>query len=106
MKKTFTRILFFTLLACATPVYAETSISAEPMESAVVSEVSIKVSDCTLYVENAAGEVLRVYSITGQQVMVVRITSDSQQIELNGLSRGCYIIKVGKTVRKIALPNE
>ena len=54
----------------------------------------------TVCVTGAQGSDLIVVSLTGRQLMKVRIESAAQHIELN-IPRGCYILKVGKVVRKI-----
>lgn len=74
------------------------------MEFAAVEQigtsVTISVSGQTVLVAGAQGETLEVVSLTGRQVMTVKIESPSQRVELN-VPRGCYILKVGKVVRKI-----
>lgn len=66
----------------------------------VDSPVSISVSGQTVLVSGAQGETLEVVSLTGRQLMTVKIESPAQRVELN-VPRGCYILKVGKVVRKI-----
>ncbi len=66
-------------------------------------EVSIDYSGRTIHVENAQGEVLRVYDVTGVSVMTIKIQSSSQKVELGNLPKGCYIVKVGNVVRKISV---
>lgn len=74
------------------------------MEFAAVEQigtsVTISVSGQTILVAGAQGETLEVVSLTGRQVMTVKIESPAQRVELN-VPRGCYILKVGKVVRKI-----
>ena len=74
------------------------------MEFAAVEQigtsVTISVSGQTVFVAGAQGETLEVVSLTGRQVMTVKIESPAQRVELN-VPRGCYILKVGKVVRKI-----
>ena len=74
------------------------------MEFAAVEQVdspaSISVSGQTVLVSGAQGETLEVVSLTGRQLMTVKIESPAQRVELN-VPRGCYILKVGKVVRKI-----
>jgi len=74
------------------------------MEFAAVEQigtsVTISVSGQTVLVAGAQGETLEVVSLTGRQVMTVKIDSPAQRVELN-VPRGCYILKVGKVVRKI-----
>lgn len=88
------------LLAATIP----TTTSASEMEFAAVeqvdSPVSISVSGQTVLVSGAQGETLEVVSLTGRQLMTVKIESPAQRVELN-VPRGCYILKVGKVVRKI-----
>ena len=64
------------------------------------SQVGISVSGQTAYVTGAQGETLEVVSLTGRLVMSVKIDSPNQRVELN-IPKGCYILKVGKVVRKI-----
>lgn len=64
------------------------------------TSVTISVSGQTVLVAGAQGETLEVVSLTGRQVMTVKIESPAQRVELN-VPRGCYILKVGKVVRKI-----
>lgn len=54
----------------------------------------------TVCVTGAQGQELVVVSLTGRQLLKVKIESASQRVELN-IPKGCYILKVGKVVRKI-----
>ena len=65
-------------------------------------EITITVEQSTLLVNNAAGLTLEVVSLTGKQVAVVKIESPAQRVELS-VPKGCYIVKVGKIVRKVAI---
>lgn len=65
-------------------------------------EITITVSQSSIIVNNAAGLTLEVVSLTGKQVAKVRIDSPAQRVELN-IPKGCYIVKVGKVVRKISI---
>ena len=53
-------------------------------------------------VTGAQGKVLQVVSLTGRLLATYRISSPSQRVELN-LSKGCYILKVDKVVRKVSI---
>lgn len=55
-----------------------------------------------LHVTGAAGLDLKVYNVTGVLVKSLRVDSDDKRYDLN-LPKGCYIVKVGKTVRKISI---
>ena len=65
-------------------------------------EVSIVVEGNTVTVNGAEGLVLEVISLTGRKVAQYDINSPSQRIELN-LTKGCYVFKIGKFVRKVAI---
>lgn len=70
--------------------------------TADANDVTIIVKGTTLRVCGAKDKVLEVITLTGATVQVVRIESNDQRVELN-LQRGCYILKVGKVVRKISI---
>ncbi|MBO6187076.1 MAG: T9SS type A sorting domain-containing protein [Prevotella sp.] len=72
------------------------------MEQAMDEEVSITVSGQWVTISGAQGQTLEVVSLTGRSVMTVKIESPAQRIELN-VPKGCYILKVGKMVRKVAI---
>ncbi len=65
-------------------------------------KISISVNQSTLYVNGASGLVLEVVSLTGRPVASIKIESPSQRVELN-LPKGCYILKIGKVVRKVSI---
>lgn len=69
---------------------------------AELNSVTLTVRDSKVHVANAEGKNLEIYNITGVRVSLIRIDSNDKQINLN-LSRGCYILKVGKVVRKITI---
>ncbi len=50
-------------------------------------------------VQDAEGQRLEVYNVLGVKVASYRVDSSDKTITL-GLQRGCYILKVGKVVRK------
>ncbi len=79
--------------------------SAESMIEIIDSEiqnVSISVNESTLHITGANGQVLHVYNVAGVRVMSVKVEGLDKRIELN-LPKGCYIVKVGKVVRKISI---
>lgn len=70
--------------------------------SLTVMAVEISYSHGTLFVTDGVGEKVEVISLTGNKVMEVQIESPAQKIELN-IPKGCYIVKVGKVVRKVSV---
>ena len=99
-----TRQLFISIFAGLLTVTIPLAAWADKMDFAaaeqVDSQVSISVSGQTAYITGAQGETLEVVSLTGRLVMSAKIDSPNQRVELN-IPKGCYILKVGKVVRKI-----
>lgn len=56
----------------------------------------------SIRVQNALGETMEIYNITGVKIASHKIDTPDKTIN-PGLSRGCYIVKIGKTVRKISI---
>ena len=93
-------ILPLFLLLCV-PVNTQAAKAVEIIE-ADFQDITITLKDNVLHVAGASGEMLYVYNLTGVRVMSVRIEGADRQYELN-LPKGCYIVKVGKVVRKISI---
>ena len=67
-----------------------------------IPQVTIIVSGTRVHVANAAGQTLEVYDVAGVRVASLRIDSDDKTCNLN-LTKGCYILKVDKVVRKVSI---
>ena len=68
----------------------------------VQSSIAISFNESTLHITGATGMTLQIYNITGVSIGQVKIDSADKHIELN-LQKGCYILKIGKFVRKISI---
>ncbi len=100
------------IFSCIALTAASLTVQASPMvmemEMGVAEQieqernVSISVEANAVQVTGANGLVLEVISLTGRQVATFRIDSPAQKIELN-IPKGCYILKVGKVVRKVTV---
>ena len=90
------------LMFCA-PVFVQAA-DAEmiPVEQTIEDDISISVNGQTVVVSGAQGKSLEVVSLTGRRVMTVKIESPAQSVELN-IPKGCYILKIGKVVRKVSV---
>jgi len=84
----------------AMPAAASASEMAFAATEQVEDAVDVSVDKQTVSVTGAQGQTLEVVSLTGRLVMSVKIDSPAQRVELN-VPKGCYILKVGKVVRKI-----
>lgn len=102
MTKRILKYAFALTLSLAVPVLTIASEMAAPEMAVEQTEPVISVQQSSVTVTGAVGETLEVVSLTGKSLMTVRIESPSQRIELNVL-KGCYILKVGKVVRKVTI---
>ena len=89
------------LFLLAAPVLA-TGMLMDQASSAQFDEPSIAVEGHFVTVSGAQGKTLQVVSLTGRLVAEYEIDAPVQRLELN-LSKGCYILKVGKVVRKVSI---
>ncbi|WP_162164199.1 T9SS type A sorting domain-containing protein [Xylanibacter brevis] len=64
---------------------------------------TIVVEGKTVTILGANGMTMEIVSLTGRPVTKLKIENSSQRIQLNNLQKGCYIIKVGKVVRKVTV---
>lgn len=53
------------------------------------------------YVTGSAGQVLSVYNLSGSAVLNQPIGSDSESVDLTGLQKGVYLLKLGSKTIKI-----
>ena len=75
---------------------------APGIEQVLDDDTNILVSGQSVLVTGGQGQTLEVVSLTGRRVMAVKIETPSQKVELN-IPKGCYILKIGKIVRKVSI---
>lgn len=98
------RLLMITLAAAlvfGVPVSIMASPSIEIIEQEIV-QPTVVLQGNTLHVNNANGQMLYIYNVAGVRVMSVKVEGAERSFELS-LPKGCYIVKVGKVVRKISV---
>lgn len=90
-------------LTLAAPVAADASEQEWNAQEQIDERgIGITLNHSTLDITGANGMTLEVVSLTGKPVMTVKIESPAQRVELN-VPKGCYILKIGKVVRKVAV---
>jgi len=89
------------VLFIATPTNSYASTAIEIVD-ADFQGVAISVSGSTLHVTGANGQMLSIFNVAGVCVQSFKIEGSDKHYDLN-LKRGCYIIKVGKVVRKVSI---
>lgn len=98
-------IISIALAALAIFGSANTAEAAPLMELIEVEQQSAQISltdNNVLHIIGGAGQVLEIYNVAGVKLSTTKIDSQEKRVDLN-LTKGCYIVKVGKTVRKISL---
>lgn len=101
MIKNILYIVFPMALAFGIPQSVSANSAIEIIDNDFVG-VTISVSESTLRVTGATGLMLSIYNVAGVHVQSFRIEGADKRYELN-LPKGCYIVKVGKVVRKISI---
>ena len=94
-------IAFASLLAFGVPTVSFANVAIEIIEQEF-QNVTISVNQSVVRVSGANGQVMHVYNVAGVRLMPIRIEGNDKSFELN-LPKGCYIVKIGKTVRKISI---
>ena len=64
--------------------------------------VTISVQESVLRITGASGQTVQIYNVAGVMVKSFKVDGNDRRFELN-LNKGCYIVKVGKIVRKISI---
>ena len=90
------------LMIPASMLRASEIVSFAVEQQSIEEEITISINGQKVTVSGAQGETLEVISLTGRKVMAVKIESPVQRIEIN-VPKGCYILKIGKVVRKVSL---
>lgn len=104
MIKRLLAISFFTsamLMAFPITTYA-TDMQMTAIEQSLDEDISIGVDGQSVSISGAQGQILEVVSLTGRRILSIKIESPAQRVELN-IPKGCYILKIGKVVRKVSI---
>jgi len=91
--------IFAVAMGAAVPVTAVADTSIEIIDNEVQT-INVAVTESAIHVTGANGQVMHVYNVTGMKLMSVKIEGQDKKVDIN-LPKGCYIVKVGKVVRKI-----
>ena len=94
----FVAMMAFSLPSKAMNMFMDMGVAEQIDEQAP----AISVDGNVVNVQSASGMTLEVVSLTGRAVATYKIEGPAQRIELN-LPKGCYILKVGKVVRKVTV---
>ncbi|MGP1417299.1 T9SS type A sorting domain-containing protein [Prevotella fusca] len=101
IKNIFTPFLFTLLLSVGAAAPMQARMATDLIEQDFQT-ASISVVGNVLHVTGAEDELLSIYNVTGVRVMSVKVDGSDKRYTLN-LPKGCYIVKVGKLVRKVSI---
>jgi len=96
---------FFIITLTLAMAFAPISMLAETERDGIemnVSGIQLSINGGNVHIVGANGEVMEVFNLTGAKVATIRIDSNDKTFALN-LAKGCYLVKVGKIVRKISV---
>lgn len=99
MKKLF--LIAFALTWLAAPVSTYAQAESDAVENSL-SGITLTVNGTKVHVTGATGENMEIFNLTGVKVSSISIDSADKSLTLT-LPKGCYILKVGKVVRKISI---
>lgn len=107
MNKTTLKILSLVLvMMTSTTMVSAAAFEPEPFPATEIETEQIQITvtnGSTIQVKNGEGEVLEVFSITGEKVYTQRIDSPSKSYELSNLPKGYYLVRVRNVTRKVYL---
>lgn len=101
MNKGIFTLIFASVMMFGIPVESRAHAAIEIVDNDF-QNVTISISESVLHVTGANGLTLQVFNVTGVRVMSIKVEGADKRYELN-LPKGCYIVKVGKVVRKISI---
>ncbi|MBQ9178201.1 MAG: T9SS type A sorting domain-containing protein [Prevotella sp.] len=101
MRKRILTIFISALLMIGVPVVSYSFSAIEIVENDFQT-IAVSINESTLHVTGANGQTLYIYNVAGVRVMSIKVEGADKYYELN-LPKGCYIVKVGKVVRKISI---
>ncbi|MDL2222886.1 hypothetical protein LJB98_02175 [Bacteroidales bacterium OttesenSCG-928-M11] len=102
MKRLLLIITLSVSFSFAYPLYSQSNKDKPLIEKNQLPEM--KVVDNMLYVSNAEkGSYLEIITIVGNTVQKIEAKTPAFGYDLNGLSKGIYIFKMGEVVRKFVV---
>lgn len=83
------------------PAFSMDMTENEGIETSI-PVTTITVNGNTVRVSNTNGEDIEVFNLTGTKVTTIKTDAPGKTFTVN-LPKGCYLLKIGKVVRKISI---
>lgn len=100
ISRKFLSIIFAVSIFGFVSIEIKANTAIEIIDNDLQQNVSVSINESTLHVSGASGQTLYIYNVAGVCVMSAKVDGSDKRFDLN-LPKGCYIVKVGKVVRKI-----
>jgi uncharacterized protein YxeA len=94
-------LIILPLMLVFAPAFAMEFADNDNIETSV-SAVAIAVSGNTVRVSGVNGEDIEVFNLTGVRINTIKTDTTGKTFTFN-LQKGCYLLKIGKVVRKISI---
>ena len=101
MIKCLLSIFFVMTMVIGSPTVVRANTAVDLIDTDF-QNITISVTESSIRVSGAAGQMLSIYNVAGIRIAFVKVESADKHFDFN-LPKGCYIVKVGKVVRKIAI---
>jgi len=95
-------LAIFSLVLSTMPLQASTLESMERIDNVGQQASVVSVANGVVRVAGANGQTLQIYNLAGVCVYSAKVDGADRSFDVN-LPKGCYIIKVGKVVRKVSI---
>lgn len=89
------------LILVFTPVFATEMVDNDGIETSI-STITIVANGNTVKVSGVNGENIEIFNLTGTKVTTIKTDTTGKTYSVN-LPKGCYLVKIGKVVRKISI---
>lgn len=99
MKKLY--VIAFVLTLGVAPICVQAQTEQGGIEMSM-GGITLSIAQNNVHISGANGETMEIFNLTGARVASIKIDSNDKSFALN-LTKGCYLVKVGKIVRKISI---
>ena len=94
-------LILLPLMLVFTPAFAMDMMDNDGIETSI-STINIEVNGNTVRVSGTNGENIEIFNLTGTKVTTIKTDTTGKTFSYN-LPKGCYLVKIGKVVRKISI---
>lgn len=94
-------LIILPLILVFTPVFATDMVDNDGIETSI-STITIVANGNTVKVSGVNGENIEIFNLTGTKVTTIKTDTTGKTYSVN-LPKGCYLVKIGKVVRKISI---